>query len=117
MRRKASRQAPARAVAAASARLVGHAAVLAADRERTLEPVVDLRRSVDSKPSTSTACEPSPAPALARLELVEQPAVRGLQAGLRDRAHGLGAVQEAVEAHGAPGAVLGPRLHAHPRLA
>ena len=53
---------------------------------------------------------------LRRLERVDEPAVRGLELGLGERADGLGAAEERVEAHRAPGAVDRPRPDPDPRL-
>ena len=51
--------------------------------------------SADSNPSTSSACVPSPAPVDPRLVGVDQPAVRRVQARLRQRPDRLGAGSEA----------------------
>ena len=113
MRRKASRHAP--APSRRRRRLVGLAAVRAAELERARELVLDGVVGGLEAEHEHRALAVAGA-GLRRLERVDEPAVGGPQAGLDERAHRLGAGQERREAHRAPGAVRRARLHAHPRL-
>ena len=115
-RRNASRHAPTDA-AAPRPRLVPHAAVLARrSAGRCARSVVDRRgRSTRSRARAARTCRrrrPS-----ARLARVDQPAVRRVQARTaRARARPRRPRANVSKRTRARGAVLGPRLHAHPRL-
>ena len=109
----ASRQAPTEPPSLAR-RLVPDAAVLAADPQALREVLVDgVVGRLEAEHEDRE--RPVAGAGLQRLELVDQAAVRGVQARLGERADRFGAARERVEAHRARGAVLGPRLDPHPR--
>ena len=101
--------------ARAGRRLVGLAAVRAAELERARELVLDgMVGGLEAEHEHGALAVARPA--LRGLQRVDEPAVGGPQTGLDHRAHRVGAGEERGEAHRAPRPVRRARLHAHPRL-
>ncbi len=97
------------------ARLVGLAAVRAADLQRPLQAVADVvvgRLEAEHEQRVLAVAGAR----LLRLERIDEPAVRRMQPGLRHRTHRVGAAQEVAEAHRPRRAMRGLGLHPHPRL-